>query len=152
MRRGAFALVALFAVLPAVGCGTILSNQRVFGELSDYGLGVREQRVYGGVRSDGEMIGKAWVKWASGDTDMGGSLWHQSPEDRYRLPNVLFVPYVTLYLLVDMPLSLVADTIMLPWDIRAQWRRLTGKTPLVEQLKDVKTEPAAVEKQADGQG
>jgi uncharacterized protein YceK len=35
----------------------------------------------------------------------------------------------TLFWLVDLPLSLVADTVYLPSDIRVQWKRLMGVTP-----------------------
>ncbi len=46
---------------------------------------------------------------------------------------------MTLFYLTDMPLSFLADTILLPWDIREQWKRLSD-----EQAVEVQPSPDEV--------
>lgn len=123
MKRAAFTFVALFATISAVGCGT-LSNQHALG-IFTYGLEKRDQRVYGGVRSDGEKIGDLLVKDARSEGEPTALIW--------------IVPCMTLFYLSDMPLSFLADTLLLPWDIRAQWKRLTD-----EKATEVQPPPAEV--------
>lgn len=100
MRRTLLCTLAAGCLLSSVGCGTFL-NQSPKGSYFNVTGTRRPYRVYGGVRTDLEVV--------------FSPLENKAIED---------VPFRVVYIVVDLPLSLVADTIALPFDVRQQWRRL----------------------------
>lgn len=116
MKPGALTLV-LLAALSAVGCGTLANHNP---EVSYANCAFRPNRIYGGVRADAEVLATPVGMLARGQ-----SLLADHPELPGEVPSqeekiiagVMLKPTA----LLDLPLSFVADTIMLPWDIAAQW-------------------------------
>jgi uncharacterized protein YceK len=104
----------------------------------------RPNRLYGGVRRDGELLVNHVAQVARGeptgshssvsehDPVTGESVWRDTTPVSQKVRNAVGIP---LLFLVDIPLSFVGDTIFLPVDIIAQWKRLTGRTPVEEKFK-----------------
>lgn len=141
MNRGALAVVLVLATIPAVGCGTLV-NQSPPGSYFNCRGETRSNRVYGGVRGNGERLGEAVAKIARGDTSglSSSSVTERDPvtgqsvtrDNTPASEKVMTAIGMTLFFAVDFPLSFVADTVLLPVDAFAQWKRLFGKPPVVE--------------------
>lgn len=108
MHGRALLALVLLAALSVAGCGT-LQNQE--DEYSD--TGHRSNRVYGGVRIDLEDIFTNFPK--AKDDPSTAELWG------HRV-------YFALWMLGDIPLSFIADTFLLHYDI---WMRATGRVTVV---------------------
>lgn len=119
MRRATFAVVVLLATIPAVGCGT-MSNQ---SELVTYGNRTwGGHRVYGGVRADVELLTTpVFPKAATPD---------EPADDRYAAVLTVAKVFIQSVYLIDLPLSLVGDTILWPVDTAAQVRRFNSAEPV----------------------
>lgn len=87
-RRHRAAVALLVATLP--GCMTAISQKAYFEESADW-LCDPSTVIYGGTRAHARMI--------------GGGIEHDALFGDWLLP---------LFVLVDLPLSLVADTVLLP--------------------------------------
>lgn len=149
MKRCVLVLFAILAVLPAVGCGTLV-NQSPPGSYFNYHGRMRPHRLYGGVRSDGEMFAEHVATVARGEpTGSSSSLSEHDPVTgewvtRDTTPvaqKTMNAIGITLLFAIDFPLSFVADTIFLPVDVIAQWRRLTGRTSEEEKPKQDEVPP-----------
>jgi uncharacterized protein YceK len=101
MARASIVAVAMLALLPVTGCGTLANFPPTLGS----GSAIRPERVYGGVRMD--------LYWIS------SCIIDPEPEPLLRL---LFLP---LYVL-DLPFSAIMDTLTLPRTIQASLGRLRG--------------------------
>lgn len=109
------ALFGLFVACFSSGCGSLL-NQSPPGAMFNIDGERRPYRAFGGVRTDVELCSGTF----------GAVLRGEQSASRY-----LFLP---LMLAVDLPLSAVTDTVLLPWDLRAsiQWHRDGKPSPKVK--------------------
>lgn len=142
MNRGAVALVLALAALSATGCGTFMNHQPPGSYFNAHGQR-RPDRVYGGVRFDGELVADTVAGIAQGKPVFSSSsvTGHDPATGEWGTRDTTPVSQqvrnaitMTLLLAADFPLSFVADTILLPADLYAQWKRLTG--PPVEKPDD----------------
>lgn len=149
MKRGVLVLFAVVLALTAVGCGTMV-NQSPPGSYFNYHGRMRPNRLYGGVRSDGEMLAEHITKVARGEpTGSSSSFSEHDPvtgefvtrDTTPAAQKTLNAIGISLMFAVDFPLSFVADTIFLPVDILAQWKRLTGQMLAEENPKQDEVPP-----------
>lgn len=142
MRRCVLSLVVAVLVTVTVGCGTMM-NQSPPGTYFNSGSH-RPNRLYGGVRRDGELLVNHIAQVARGEpTGSCSSISEHDPVTgefvtRDTTPvsqKVMNATVITLFFVADFPLSFLADTIFLPVDFFAQWKRLTGRTYVNEQPK-----------------
>src|SRR5262245_17247608 len=96
MRFAILCLTSAALVAGATGCGTMVNMTEPMFDSSAHA----EKQIYGGVVNDVDVIGGA-VYWKS----------DYAPTAR---------PFGVIVGLIDLPLSLVADTITLPWTIAHQ--------------------------------
>jgi len=116
MKQGALTLVMLLAALSAVGCGTLANHNP---DVSYANCTFRSNRIYGGVRADAEVLATPVGMLARGQSLLAdhAELPGEVPSQEEKIiAGVMLKPSVFL----DLPLSFIADTIMLPWDIAAQ--------------------------------
>ncbi len=99
-------ILGLAAVSTLSGCGTMLGNMG--------GLGPRRYEIYGGVKTDFDAEADCFNSLIKPTT----SEWRGSAI----LPGA--------FLLIDLPLSAVADTLTLPWTIKATLDGEAGPTAL----------------------
>lgn len=160
MKRCTLALFAVVAALPAIGCGTFLNHQPP-GTYFNYKGQLRPNRLYGGVRTDSEMLTAHVAAVARGEpTGSSSSFSEHDPvtgEWVTRDTTPVFQKTsnaigIALFFIADFPLSFVADTIFLPVDIIAQWKRLTGRTPAIEKPVQDEVPPPPPDGKAPGEG
>lgn len=137
MKRGVSVLAALLVALSATGCGTLV-NQSSPGTYFNAQGQRRPHRLYGGVRTDGEMVADTVARVAHGESVLSSnSVTEHDPatgewvtrDTTSTSEKVRNAITMTLFLAADFPLSFVADTLLLPCDIYAQWKRLTSEPP-----------------------
>lgn len=100
-----------FAIPWLGGCGTLL-NQSPPGSMFNSDGSRKSQRPFGGIWSDLETLGNTYKEAFRGE---------KTP--RQTATMILFCP---LMVAVDLPLSTIGDTILLPWDAKATILRLRG--------------------------
>jgi len=106
--------MGLFVACLTSGCGTLINQSPPMSMLNVTGER-RPHRAYGGVRTDVELAKDSVATVLQG-------------EKEYR--SMFLVP---LLIAVDLPLSAVTDTVLLPWDLKAElkWRREGKPSPKV---------------------
>jgi uncharacterized protein YceK len=100
MRLTIICLTGAALVVIATGCGTMVNMTDPMFSAPSNEPSRAEKQIYGGVVNDVDVIGGA-VYWKS----------DYAPTAR---------PFAVVVGLIDLPLSLVADTITLPWTVAHQ--------------------------------
>ena len=133
-EAGVRVLVVLLASISVVGCGTMV-NQSEKGSYLNHEERYRPHRIYGGVRVSAEALADPYRKMATGEpvdllrTHSLHSVENGEPVETDLTTIGEKASTLTTYTLlwsISIPLSLVADTIFLPFDAWAQFKRLTG--------------------------
>src|SRR4051794_8874672 len=102
-RKVVGAVLALAAICSVSGCGSML-NTLYFAPMEGGG------RMYGGVSLDAEQGSKYIRNTFSSD---------QAPDNGSDKSKPVMLALGVYFLAIDLPLSAVADTLTLPWTIRA---------------------------------
>jgi uncharacterized protein YceK len=107
-------LIGLFVACLTSGCGTFL-NQQPPGSMSNIDGERRPYRAYGGVRTDLDFATQSLGILIRGEHQYG------------------YAFLVPLFIAADLPFSAVADTLLLPWDLKGEikWRRDGRPSPKV---------------------